>query len=141
MISLVFPGNRKERKSEVVGENRVDELARMLGGKTKSALEHAKELLRGAPAKIARKPKRRALCGLESFSENSEVRGADLALVGLRSRATGVACLETSFCCVNLEIILRDFSVDILRVRNLRAVFRRNLPISLATVCSARRYS
>src|SRR5271157_5988138 len=47
-ISLVFPGNKKERKSLVVGENRVDELARMLGGKTKSALEHAKELLRGA---------------------------------------------------------------------------------------------
>jgi DNA repair ATPase RecN len=32
----------------VVGENRVDELARMLGGKTKSAQEHAKELLRSA---------------------------------------------------------------------------------------------
>ena len=55
--SLVFPGNRKERKSLVVGENRVEELARMLGGKTKSALEHAKELLRGAnPQKSVRRP-------------------------------------------------------------------------------------
>jgi DNA repair ATPase RecN len=31
-----------------LGEDRVDELARMLGGKTKSALAHARELLRVA---------------------------------------------------------------------------------------------
>jgi DNA repair ATPase RecN len=30
----------------VAGESRVEELARMLGGKTKSAIEHARELLR-----------------------------------------------------------------------------------------------
>jgi DNA repair protein RecN (Recombination protein N) len=44
----VTDGRTRTSLTEVVGENRVDELARMLGGKTKSALEHAKELLRAA---------------------------------------------------------------------------------------------
>jgi DNA repair protein RecN (Recombination protein N) len=43
----VTDGRTRTSLTEVVGENRVDELARMLGGKTKSAREHAKELLRG----------------------------------------------------------------------------------------------
>jgi DNA repair protein RecN (Recombination protein N) len=42
----VTEGRTRTSLTEVVGESRVDELARMLGGKTKSALEHAKELLR-----------------------------------------------------------------------------------------------
>jgi DNA repair protein RecN (Recombination protein N) len=42
----VTDGRTRTSLTEVVGESRVDELARMLGGKTKSALEHAKELLR-----------------------------------------------------------------------------------------------
>jgi DNA repair protein RecN (Recombination protein N) len=41
----VTEGRTRTSLTEVVGESRVDELARMLGGKTKSALEHAKELL------------------------------------------------------------------------------------------------
>jgi DNA repair protein RecN (Recombination protein N) len=44
----VTNGRTRTSLAEVAGENRVDELARMLGGKTKSALAHAKELLRGA---------------------------------------------------------------------------------------------
>ena len=44
----VTDGRTRTSLTEVEGENRVNELARMLGGKTKSALEHAKELLRGA---------------------------------------------------------------------------------------------
>ena len=44
----VTNGRTRTSLTEVVGDDRVDELARMLGGKTKSALAHAKELLRGA---------------------------------------------------------------------------------------------
>jgi DNA repair protein RecN (Recombination protein N) len=44
----VMDGRTRTSLTEVVGENRIDELARMLGGKTKSAREHAKELLRSA---------------------------------------------------------------------------------------------
>jgi len=41
----VANGRTRTSLTEVVGDNRVEELARMLGGKTKSALEHAKALL------------------------------------------------------------------------------------------------
>ena len=44
----VTNGRTRTSLAEVAGDDRVDELARMLGGKTKSALAHAKELLRGA---------------------------------------------------------------------------------------------
>jgi DNA repair protein RecN (Recombination protein N) len=50
----VTDGRTRTSLTEVVGENRVEELARMLGGKTKSALEHAKELLRGANPRKSR---------------------------------------------------------------------------------------
>ncbi len=42
----VTEGRTRTSLSEVAGESRVEELARMLGGKTKSAIEHARELLR-----------------------------------------------------------------------------------------------
>jgi DNA repair protein RecN (Recombination protein N) len=42
----VTEGRTRTSLNEVAGENRVEELARMLGGKTKSAIEHARELLR-----------------------------------------------------------------------------------------------
>jgi DNA repair protein RecN (Recombination protein N) len=41
----VTNGRTRTSLTEVVGDNRVEELARMLGGKTKSAREHAKALL------------------------------------------------------------------------------------------------
>ena len=41
----VTNGRTRTSLTEVVGNDRVEELARMLGGKTKSALEHAKALL------------------------------------------------------------------------------------------------
>jgi DNA repair protein RecN (Recombination protein N) len=41
----VTAGRTRTSLSEVAGEDRVTELARMLGGKTKSALEHARALL------------------------------------------------------------------------------------------------
>jgi DNA repair protein RecN (Recombination protein N) len=44
----VTGGRTRTALTEVIGNQRVEELARMLGGKSKSALEHAKELLRGA---------------------------------------------------------------------------------------------
>jgi len=44
----VTGGRTRTELTEVIGNQRVEELARMLGGKSKSALEHAKELLRGA---------------------------------------------------------------------------------------------
>ena len=43
----VIGGRTRTGLTEVVGNQRVEELARMLGGKSKSALEHARELLRG----------------------------------------------------------------------------------------------
>jgi DNA repair protein RecN (Recombination protein N) len=43
----VIGGRTRTGLTEVVGNQRVEEVARMLGGKSKSALEHAKELLRG----------------------------------------------------------------------------------------------
>jgi DNA repair protein RecN (Recombination protein N) len=42
----VTEGRTRTSLTEVAGESRVEELARMLGGKTKSAIEHARELLR-----------------------------------------------------------------------------------------------
>jgi DNA repair protein RecN (Recombination protein N) len=42
----VADGRTRTSLVEVAGESRVDELARMLGGKTKSALAHAKEMLK-----------------------------------------------------------------------------------------------
>jgi DNA repair protein RecN (Recombination protein N) len=42
----VTDGRTRTSLTEVAGESRVEELARMLGGKTKSAIEHARELLR-----------------------------------------------------------------------------------------------
>ena len=44
----VTGGRTRTELTEVIGNQRVEELARMLGGKSKSALEHAKELLRDA---------------------------------------------------------------------------------------------
>jgi DNA repair protein RecN (Recombination protein N) len=44
----VTEGRTKTSLTEVTGENRVEELARMLGGRTKSAIEHARELLKRA---------------------------------------------------------------------------------------------
>jgi DNA repair protein RecN (Recombination protein N) len=42
----VTGGRTRTALREVIGNQRVEELARMLGGKSKSAVEHAKELLR-----------------------------------------------------------------------------------------------
>jgi DNA repair protein RecN (Recombination protein N) len=42
----VSEGRTRTLLTEVEGENRIEELARMLGGRTKSAMEHAKELLK-----------------------------------------------------------------------------------------------
>jgi len=42
----VTEGRTKTSLTEVTGENRIEELARMLGGRTKSAIEHARELLK-----------------------------------------------------------------------------------------------
>jgi DNA repair protein RecN (Recombination protein N) len=42
----VTEGRTRTSLTEVEGESRVEELARMLGGKTKSAIEHARELLK-----------------------------------------------------------------------------------------------
>jgi DNA repair protein RecN (Recombination protein N) len=44
----VTEGRTRTSLTEVTGESRVEELSRMLGGKTKSAIEHARELLRRA---------------------------------------------------------------------------------------------
>ncbi len=43
----VTEGRTRTSLIEVAGESRIDELARMLGGRTKSAIEHARELLKG----------------------------------------------------------------------------------------------
>ena len=42
----VIEGRTKTSLTEVTGENRIEELARMLGGRSKSAVEHARELLK-----------------------------------------------------------------------------------------------
>jgi DNA repair protein RecN (Recombination protein N) len=42
----VTEGRTRTSLTEVSGENRIEELARMLGGRTKSAIEHARELLK-----------------------------------------------------------------------------------------------
>jgi DNA repair protein RecN (Recombination protein N) len=42
----VTEGRTRTSLTEVAGENRIEELARMLGGRTKSAIEHARELLK-----------------------------------------------------------------------------------------------
>ena len=42
----VTEGRTRTSLVEVTGEERIEELARMLGGRTKSAIEHAKELLK-----------------------------------------------------------------------------------------------
>jgi DNA repair protein RecN (Recombination protein N) len=42
----VTEGRTRTSLTEVTEDSRVEELARMLGGKTKSAIEHARELLR-----------------------------------------------------------------------------------------------
>jgi DNA repair protein RecN (Recombination protein N) len=42
----VTQGRTRTSLIEVTGEDRIEELARMLGGRTKSAIEHAKELLK-----------------------------------------------------------------------------------------------
>ena len=44
----VTEGRTKTSLTEVTGEHRIEELARMLGGRTKSAIEHARELLKRA---------------------------------------------------------------------------------------------
>jgi DNA repair protein RecN (Recombination protein N) len=44
----VIDGRTRTSLQEVRGEERLHELARMLGGRTSSALEHARTLLRGA---------------------------------------------------------------------------------------------
>jgi DNA repair protein RecN (Recombination protein N) len=46
VTKMVSGGRTKTLLFEVQGESRVEEIARMLGGKTKSALEHARELLK-----------------------------------------------------------------------------------------------
>jgi DNA repair protein RecN (Recombination protein N) len=43
----VTGGRTRTALAEVVGDQRVEEVARMLGGKSKSAVEHAKDLLQG----------------------------------------------------------------------------------------------
>jgi DNA repair protein RecN (Recombination protein N) len=45
---VVADGRTRTLLMEVKGEDRIEELARMLGGKTKSAMEHARELLQRA---------------------------------------------------------------------------------------------
>ncbi|MBV9105663.1 MAG: DNA repair protein RecN [Verrucomicrobia bacterium] len=45
VTKAVKEGRTRTLLTEVAGENRVEELARMLGGRTKSALEHARGLL------------------------------------------------------------------------------------------------
>ena len=42
----VIEGRTRTSLTEVTGENRIEELARMLGGRSKSAVEHARELLK-----------------------------------------------------------------------------------------------
>jgi DNA repair protein RecN (Recombination protein N) len=42
----ITEGRTKTSLAEVTGEDRIEELARMLGGRTKSAIEHARELLK-----------------------------------------------------------------------------------------------
>jgi DNA repair protein RecN (Recombination protein N) len=42
----VADGRTRTSLTEVTGESRIEEIARMLGGKTKSAVEHARELLK-----------------------------------------------------------------------------------------------
>jgi DNA repair protein RecN (Recombination protein N) len=46
----VTEGRTKTSLTEVTGEDRIEELARMLGGRTKSAIEHARELLKRTTA-------------------------------------------------------------------------------------------
>jgi DNA repair protein RecN (Recombination protein N) len=46
----VTEGRTKTSLVEVTGEDRIEELARMLGGRTKSAIEHARELLKRTAA-------------------------------------------------------------------------------------------
>jgi DNA repair protein RecN (Recombination protein N) len=48
---MVTEGRTKTSLIEVVGESRIEELARMLGGRTKSAIEHARELLKRTGSK------------------------------------------------------------------------------------------
>ena len=43
----VADGRTRTSLAEVLGRARVEEIARMLGGKSKSAIDHAKELLEG----------------------------------------------------------------------------------------------
>jgi len=43
----VTGGRTRTALAEVVGDQRIEEVARMLGGKSKSAVEHAKDLLQG----------------------------------------------------------------------------------------------
>jgi DNA repair protein RecN (Recombination protein N) len=45
-------GRTRTSLTPVVGDQRIEELARMLGGKSRSALEHARELLRVCSSKI-----------------------------------------------------------------------------------------
>jgi DNA repair protein RecN (Recombination protein N) len=45
----VSEGRTRTTLAPAEGENRVEEIARMLGGRTKSALDHARELLKGNP--------------------------------------------------------------------------------------------
>ena len=47
----VREGRTRTLLTEVAGENRIEELARMLGGRTKSAIEHARELLKRTTGK------------------------------------------------------------------------------------------
>jgi DNA repair protein RecN (Recombination protein N) len=47
----VTEGRTRTSLTEVAGENRIEELARMLGGRTKSAIEHARELLKRTTGK------------------------------------------------------------------------------------------
>ncbi len=46
VTKTVSQGRTRTMLTEAGGENRVEEIARMLGGRTKSAVEHAKELLK-----------------------------------------------------------------------------------------------
>jgi DNA repair protein RecN (Recombination protein N) len=46
VTKTVSQGRTRTTLTEAGGENRVEEVARMLGGRTKSAVEHAKELLK-----------------------------------------------------------------------------------------------
>ena len=47
----VTEGRTRTSLTEVAGENRIEELARMLGGRTKSAIEHARALLKRTTGK------------------------------------------------------------------------------------------